>query len=142
MMNPDARQKLKNLLVQHESYRQFPYTDTTGNLTIGIGRNISKRGISSSEALSLLDDDIFYFSSKLSSILSFFDGLDDNRKIALVDMCFNLGINGFLGFKGMLEAIEAKDFVKASEEILNSKAAEQCHDRYQTLSYIMRTGEI
>lgn len=141
-MNPESRVKLKNLLVQHESFRQFPYTDTTGNLSIGIGRNLSDRGISSTEALQLLDDDIFYFSSKLSNLVPFFDKLDDNRKIVLVNMCFNLGVNGFLGFKEMLAACKSREWETASKEILDSKAAHQDRNRYEQLAYIMKTGEL
>lgn len=141
-MTPSARLKLKNLLVQHESYKQFPYTDTTGHLTIGIGRNLSERGISTNEALSLLDDDIFYFSSKLDSLLPYFSSLDDNRAIVLVDMCFNVGVRGLLEFKEMLKYIEEKDYEKASQEISNSKAAHQNINRYQQLAYIMKTGDL
>ena|ERR1700756_2780840 len=142
MMTPHGRQKLKNLLVHHESYRQFPYTDTTGHITVGIGRNLSDRGISQDEALALLDDDINYFSAKLNRLLPFFLGLDESRQIVLVNMCFNLGVHGFLDFHGMLDAVEKKDWQTASSEILASKAAEQCPDRYQQLAYIMRTGEL
>lgn len=141
-MTPEIRQKLKNLLIKHEQFKQFVYTDSTGHLTIGIGRNLSDRGISSSEALGLLDDDIFYFTSKLSNLLPFFDSLDDNRKIVLVDMCFNLGVNGFLEFREMLLAVEKGDFDTASNEILRSKAAIQARDRYEQLAYIMKTGEL
>lgn len=141
-MTPDSRVKLKNLLVQHESFRQFPYTDTTGHLSIGIGRNLSDRGISSTEALSLLDDDIFYFSSKLASLVPVFNNLDDNRKIVLIDMCFNLGVNGFLEFKEMLAACDTGNWDEASKQIENSKAAEQDVNRYQSLAYIMKTGEL
>jgi lysozyme len=141
-MNPETRQKLKNLLVQHESYRQFPYSDTTGHLTIGIGRNLSDRGVSTNEALSLLDDDIFYFTTKLAHIVPCFNRLDDNRKIVLVDMCFNLGVNGFLGFKSMLDALERDDYNAAADAIVDSKAAEQCGERYQQLAFIMRSGEL
>jgi lysozyme len=141
-MTPEAKAKLKNLLVNNESYKQFPYTDITGHLTIGIGRNLSDRGISTTEALQLLDDDIIYFISKLSHYVSFFYELSDNRKIVLVDMCFNLGINGFLQFQNMLQALENKDYETAAKEILNSKAAEQCPERYQQLADIMRTDEL
>ncbi len=141
-MTPESRHKLRNLLIDHESYRQFPYMDTTGHLSIGIGRNITDRGISQSEALILLDDDIQYFSSKLSRLFHWFDGLDDNRKICLVDLIFNLGVNGFCGFTRMLAAIENDDFETCSEEILSSKAALQCPERYQQLAHIMRTGEL
>ncbi len=141
-MTPETRQKLKSLLTTHESYRQFPYADTTGHLTIGIGRNLSDRGISTTEALALLDDDIFYFTSKLANVLPYFSELSDNRQIVLVNMCFNLGIHGLLEFREMLAAIQARDFEKAASEILNSKAASQNLNRYEQLSYIMKTGTL
>lgn len=140
-MTPENRLRLKNLLVKHESYRQYPYSDTGGHLTIGIGRNLSDRGISSSEALSLLDNDILYFSSKLSILVPVFNTLDDNRKIVMVDMCFNLGINGFLEFKEMLEALGEGKYDVASECMLQSKWADQVGQRAIDDAYIMRTGE-
>src|ERR1700689_378420 len=81
MMTPEAKAKLKNMLVQDEGCKNFPYTDITGNLSIGVGRNLITRGISTNEALYLLDDDIIYFTSKLNYIIPFFSSLDENRKI-------------------------------------------------------------
>lgn len=141
-MSPDGRTKLKSLLVHHEAYRQFPYQDTTGHITVGIGRNLSDRGISTTEAFYLLDDDIIYFSGKLSYSLKFFSTLDENRQIALIDMCFNLGLNGFLAFTQMMLALEAKDYGRAADEMLDSKWATQVGERATTLANIIRTGEI
>jgi lysozyme len=141
-MTPEARQKLKGLLVQHESYRQFPYTDTTGHLTIGIGRNLVDRGISTTEAFYLLDDDILYFTNKLNHYLSFFSDLSENRQIALINMCFNLGVQGFLGFKDMMLALESHDYERAAQEMLNSKWAQQVGERATQLASIMRTNEL
>lgn len=141
-MTPDVRAKLKSLLMKHEGFRQYVYTDTTNHLTIGFGRNLSDRGISPSEAMSLLDDDIFYFSGKLSHLLPYWDSMDVARQIVLIDMCFNLGVNGLLQFQNMLDAMQNKDYDKASAEILNSKAHEQCQSRYEQLAYIMKTGEL
>jgi lysozyme len=142
MMTPEGRQKLKTLLVQHESYKQFVYTDTTGHLTIGIGRNLTDRGLSTTEAFYLLDDDILYFSSKLNHFLPFFSALDENRQIALIDMCFNIGVQGFLNFKNMILTLESHDYERAAEEMLDSKWAEQVGERATCLSNIIRTGEI
>jgi lysozyme len=141
-MTPEARTKLKHLLVQHEEYRQFVYTDLIGHLTIGIGRNLTDRGISTNEALQLLDDDILYFTSKLSHLLPEFNNLSDNRKIVLIDMCFNLGVNEFFQFTKMLEAIKDCNYEKASDEILQSKATSQNVERYEQLAHIMRTDEL
>jgi lysozyme len=141
-MTPENRQKLKNLLVSHEQFKQFAYIDVTGHITVGIGRNLSTRGISTVEALSLLDDDIIYFSSKLLSLLPIFNTLDDIRKIVLIDICFNVGLHGLLGFEEMLRALEDKDYDRAADEIIKSKACEQCPERYHQLAEIMRIGEI
>lgn len=141
-MTPESRMKLRNLLIQQENFSQFVYTDITGHFTIGYGRNLTTRGVSNSEALYLLDDDIAYFYAKLSHMVKFFDDLDDVRQIVLVDMCFNLGVQGLLGFTQMLSALEEKDYARAAEEMLKSKAAELCPDRYERLAVIMRTAEI
>jgi lysozyme len=141
-MQPSARQKLRGLLIRHEQYRQFVYKDSTGHNTVGFGRNLDERGISQDEALSLLDDDIIYFTNKLVRAFPEFADLDDNRQIALLDMCFNLGVVGLLNFKKMLEFIKVKDWKNASQEILNSKAAIQCPERYKNLAEIMLTGEL
>jgi lysozyme len=141
-MTPEGKQKLKNLLVQHESYRQFPYTDTTGHLTIGIGRNLSSNGISITEALYLLDDDVIYFMGKLSHFLPFFSKLDECRQIALIDMCFNLGIQGFLNFKEMISALQTGKYNDAADAMLESLWAKQVGERATCLSNIIRTGTI
>lgn len=141
-MTPEAKAKLKEMLFRDESYKQFPYIDTTGHLTIGIGRNLVTRGISTNEALYLLDDDIIYFVSKLSYLIPFFSSLSENRQIVCINLCFNLGVNGFLEFRKMLAAIEKGDFDEASREILNSKAAIQLPERYSRLAFMMKTGEI
>lgn len=141
-MTPETRQKLKNLLVQHESYKQFPYVDTAGHLTIGIGRNLKDRGISINEALYLLDEDAQYFTSKLTNTLKFWGDLNEARQVVLVDMCFNLGLQGLLGFKDMMLAIEAEDYDRAANEMLQSKWATQVGERAICLAGIMRHGEL
>lgn len=141
-MTPEARLKLKTLLVKHESYKQFPYTDTTGHLSIGIGRNLIDRGISLTEATFMLDEDISYFTSKLNHFLPFFYKLSENRQIALIDMCFNLGVQGFLNFTDMILALESGDYERASKEMLESKWAEQVGERARKLADIMKTNEI
>lgn len=142
IMPPESEKTLRDLLILHEGYRRFPYTDTTGHLTIGIGRNIADKGISYTEALYLLDQDLRYFIDKLQDSLPFFENLDPSRKTVLIDMCFNLGINGFLKFKNMIEAIKNKNWELAAYHIKNSKAYGQAPNRYRKLAEIMRTGII
>ena len=141
-MTPESKLKLKQLLVSHESYKQFPYVDLTGNITIAIGRNLTERGISTTEAFQLLDDDILYFTAKLNYYLHCFSSLSENRQIALIDMTFNVGVQGFLNFKEMIEALEKGDYNEAADQMLQSKWAEQVGERAVTLANIIRTDEI
>ncbi len=139
-MSPIGHQALKHLLINDEGFKQFPYMDTTGHLTIGIGRNLTANGISFQEAFNLLDNDINYFISKLKEFVPSFDSLCEERQIVLVDMCFNLGVKGFLDFHNMLAAISRQDWNEAAEAIINCKAAIQTGKRYERLSTIMKTG--
>lgn len=141
-MTPDARLKLKNLLLKHESYQQFPYTDTLGQLTVAIGRNLVHRGVSLSEAMIMLEDDIDYYYNRLQTYLKFFSNLSENRQLALIDMCFNIGVQGLLNFTQMNLALEAGDYVRAAQEMLDSKWAQQVPQRVSVLAEIIRTGEL
>lgn len=142
MMEAQALKCLKDIIIKHEGVRLFPYTDTTGNLTIGIGRNLTTRGLHPHEPYLFLDNDLDYFIPKLKEALPFYDDLDYIRQIVLVDMCFNLGLKGLLNFKKMLEAIRRRDWYSASKEIINSRAASQAPNRYKSLAMMMRTGEL
>ena len=62
------------------------------------------------------------------------------RKVVLVDMCYNLGINRFLGFKKMLAAVKEGNYDTAADEMLNSKWATQVKGRAVELAQLMREG--
>lgn len=141
-MKPDQQLKLRALLTRQEGLRLLPYTDTTGNLTIGIGRNLTANGISPSEALMMVNNDTDYVFSKLSTNYSWFAELDENRQIALMSMAFNVGLKGFAEFIQMIYALEEKDYQLAAICMLQSKWATQVGQRAVDLSAIIRTGEL
>lgn len=133
--------KLAEQLKKHEGLKLKPYTDTVGKLTLGIGRNLEDKGITEQEALFMLNNDVDYFYKKITKELPWIKNLDDARQNVLVNMAFNLGVNGLLSFKNMLNAVATCNFKLASEEMLNSKWAKQVGNRAVELSDQMRTGE-
>jgi lysozyme len=133
------RQKLVNQLVDHEGLKLKPYADTQGILTIGVGRNLQAKGISSAEAFALLDHDIDECLHDLASF-AWFPALDDVRQRVIVDVRFNLGANGFRGFAKMIHALAIGDLATAATELLNSTAAKQNMNRYNRLARMLRTG--
>jgi lysozyme len=128
------------LLRLHEGYRQFPYLDTVGELTIGIGRNLNALGIGEHEANMLLRNDLNRCYGELIHHLPYFVVQTETRKIVLLDMCFNLGIKKLLSFKRTLKHIKDSEYEQASKEMLNSKWARQVGNRAVRLSEMMRTN--
>lgn len=134
------RQKLIQQLRRHEGERLKPYRCTAGKLTIGVGRNLEDRGITAQESAYLLSNDIDRVWNELRVRLPWMTGLNDVRQRVLLDMAFNLGTDGLLKFRNTLAAIEAGNYQKAGEMMLDSLWAKQVGMRAQRLSKMMQTG--
>jgi lysozyme len=114
-----------------------------GYLTLGVGRLIDKRkggSITHEEAQYLLNNDITTRVESLQDKLPYFDSLSDVRKAVLLNMSFQLGITGLLGFGRTLEMIKIGDYVNAADNMLKSKWAQQTPNRANELANQMRTN--
>jgi len=141
-MEPSLLQKVKEQLLKHEGLKLKPYRCPAGKLTIGVGRNLEANGISQKEAFILLENDILRCESELlDEIPEVYSGLNDNRKLVLLNLCFNLGITGLLGFKNTLAFVGAGDFERAANGMFASKWAKQVGVRSIELSELMRKGK-
>lgn len=136
------KEQLIQQIQRHEGLRLKPYKCSADKLTIGYGRNLEAKGISKSEANMMLANDVHECIDQVLEHIKFFDKLNDARQNALVNMCFNLGIYGLLGFKKFLTELEREDFEDASIEMLDSKWAIQVGKRATELSEQIRTGNI
>lgn len=123
-MDQAFKARLKQLIVSHEGYKNHVYTDSVGKLTVGIGYNLTDRGMPDSWINQQYDEDVAYFDQKLRKDFDWYDALCDARKMVLIDMCF-MGYQSFLGFERMLQALRYGDYEKAALEILNSQWAHQ-----------------
>jgi lysozyme len=134
-------QKVKEQLIKHEGLKLKHYRCPAGKLTIGVGRNLEDNGISQKEAFILLENDILRCESELlAEIPKVYSGLNETRKSVLLNMCFNLGISGLLGFKNTLAFIGSGDFERAANGMLASRWAKQVGRRAIELSELMRKG--
>ena len=116
-------------LIRHEGMRLKPYRDQVGKLTIGVGRNLDDMGISESEAIIMLNNDVLRCDRETEKFLSIPEDMDDIRLNVLVNMCFNLGIKRLQSFKKMLAAVRIKDYETAAKEMLDSHWAWQVKGR-------------
>lgn len=132
--------KLTRQLKRDEGIRLKPYVDTTGNLTIGVGRNLTAKGITNAECLYLLAGDVASATDDLYKALPWVAGLDEARRGALINLTFNMGINGLLSFVNMLGYARNGQWEKVAEHLLKSAYAGQVGDRAVRLAEQLRTG--
>lgn len=154
------RAALRAELIRDEGVRLQVYRCTAGKLTIGVGRNLDDVGISAEEtaalgltvaicrnhgvtraqAEALLNSDIDKVEQQLDRSLSWWRQLNDARQRVLLNMAFNLGTAGLLGFKNTLAMVRDADYAGAARNMLLSKWAKQVGARSQRLAAMMRDG--
>lgn len=133
--------ELTKLLVLHEGYRQKPYKDTVGKLTIGYGFNLDDVGLYPEECDFIIQNRIRRIAVELEKALPWVDDLDPVRTAVLLDMAYNMGIPTLLTFKKTLAKIKEADYQTAASMMLQSKWARQVGKRAVRLSTMMRKGE-
>lgn len=132
------------------------YKDTLGYWTIGIGHLIDpSRGadpapfgvdlrkglpITKGQSELLLLQDIKAKASELDKRLPWWRSLTDARQRALLNMAFNLGVNGLMGFKKTLAMISVGNYQGAADEMLRSTWAKQVKGRANRLAAMMVQG--
>jgi lysozyme len=142
----------------HEGFKQYPYIDPVIaaypqligiseeemnlikkyfdklRVTFGIGFTF----ITMSEADMVLHNRINNIKLELQNKLDYFDTLPKTIQNVLIEMAYQLGINGLLKFKKTLEYCKAGKYSEMAEEMLKSKWAEQTPERAKELSKIVK----
>jgi lysozyme len=160
------KQKLIADLVVDEGLRLFPYRCTANKLSIGIGRNLDdnwftndelffigikektkeaiaarlkEKGISKEDAFHLCENDVDNVVVQLrKNFLFWYDLAPEPIQRACCNLCFNLGLKRFLGFKKTISLLKEKKYEEASKEILNSKWASQVGLRADRISNLIK----
>lgn len=138
------KEQITKQLRRDEGVEKSAYQDSLGYWTIGVGRLIDKRkggGLSDKEIDFLLNNDIEEVEEALGARVSFYKSLDEARRGVLLNMAFNLGVDGLLAFKNTLSLVGEGKYKEASVEMLKSKWATQVGNRAVRLSKQMATGE-
>ena len=133
------RAALLRLLTRHEGRRAHPYLDTAGRLTIGVGRNLTDRGLSGDEIDLLLANDLRVARAACRRLYGDgFDTASTPRRHALVSMAFNLGQPRLAGFRKLRAAVRCGDWEAAAAEALDSRWATQTGSRATELAAMLR----
>lgn len=127
-------------LKRHEGYRDMPYRDSVGKLTIGYGHNLDDNPITKHSATCILLEDLKVEERRLLRLMPLYNNLHGARRAALLNMAFNMGSHGLLRFRRMWAAIARQDWETAAKEALDSKWATQVGSRAEELAEQIRTG--
>lgn len=141
-MTTTSHHALRAQLILDEALRLKPYTDTKGQVTIGVGHNLSARGISRELALQWLDEDIAETVYDVRRAWPWFDRLDPVRQGVLLNLAFNMGLTVLGKFHRFLDALQAGNYKAAAVEMMDSDWATQVGARATRLATEMLTGEV
>jgi len=113
--------QLIDQIKRHEGLSLTAYHCPAGKITIGYGRNLEGKGISQHEADQMLVSDVDEIIESFQRLLPFWSEINLARKSVLINMAYNIGIQGLFKFKKTLSLISGGDYHLASKEMLNSK---------------------
>ena len=135
---------LKKRIREHEGFRDTPYLDSLGKATIGYGHLITDedefeegKQYPKEQLLKLFDKDFEKAEMGADQLVGSIQELHIEAKNVITEMVFQLGTMGVRKFKNMLEALEARDYHRASLEMLDSRWHAQTTNRCESLSKIM-----
>ena len=133
--------ELLDRIKEHEGYRRFVYECSTGHKTIGYGTMIepSGHGIPRYIAELLLRDYLTTIESLLRPHEWFCD-LNTNRQHCILEMAYQMGVDGVLGFKNMISSLSAESWDDAEMHALDSLWARQTPKRAQEVARRLRQG--
>ena len=133
--------KLKEDIKADEGLVLHEYKDNLGYSAIGYGRLIDERrggGISQEEADYLLTNDILRVIEQLATRTNL-TSYPAAVQHALINMAFQLGVNGLLGFEKMWAHLDNHDYEAAADEALDSRWATQTPARAKRVTDMMRS---
>lgn len=131
-------------LKRDEGFVPHAYKDSLGYLTLGYGFLVDERKggrIPSEVADHWLEWEVSRLSTLLTQRINCYADQPEEVKAALLNMAYQMGWRGLLGFSKMLAALEAGDREQAAREALDSRWAAQTPERAQRVAAMIRGGK-
>ena len=124
------RKRLEAEIREDEGYRNAPYFDHLGNLTVGVGHLIREgepetREWTDAEISKAFQQDLEYAIHDCRRLCGGFERLPEDAQHVMAGLSFQLGGPRLSRFRNMLAAVNAKDWETASDELLDSRYASQ-----------------
>ena len=155
-MNPVTEQHLRAELRGDEGEVLRVYDDKTGrpigpgtlvqgNPSIGVGRNLSGRGLTQGEAETLLSNDIAQCEADLAPGMPWITNLTPGRQTVIYSLYFNVGLGNPARFEAkwpnFLAQMKAGDFAHAADNLESTQPwASEVGPRAHRLGELVRYG--
>ena len=131
-------QDIINSIKAHEGYEPMVYQCTEGHDTIGVGFKVADLFLSEKVCDLILEEILNDLIPRIERKLSWFRYAQDEVKLVIVNMCYQMGLSGVLKFKRALTAMEIKNWEMAATEMLDSLWARQTSRRANELADLIR----
>lgn len=146
-----------------EGYKNTLYKDTEGYWTIGIGQLVTKNPsldvakaeldklmgrkcngtITKAEAEDLFQKSVLKAEKGIQSntvLREVYEGLDEIRRSALINMVFQMGVAGVAGFPKGMRLLKARQWDQAAIELADSRWYKQTPNRAKRVIATFKTG--
>ncbi|UOX40527.1 baseplate central spike complex protein [Aeromonas phage AhFM11] len=110
-----------------------------------IGRTVTDGRITEAECSKLFEQDlnnVYVQIAQSATVGPVYSTLDDTRKMAIINMTFQLGIGGVANFRKMLAFLALGQYDKAADEALDSLWARQTPNRARRVTDVIRNGNL
>ena len=141
-------EQLRNELEIDEGVKYEIYLDHLGLPTFGIGHLVTENdpehgqevgtAVSEERVAEVFEQDVQITLDECQRLYSDFDELPEECQLIIANMMFNMGRPRLSQFKGMKAGVDARDWNRAADEMVDSKWYRQVTNRAQRLVDRMR----
>lgn len=141
--------RLREELEADEGCKYEIYLDHLGLPTFGIGHLVTKDDeehgqpvgtpVSEERVQAAFESDLEWVQESCSALYEDFNDLPEEVQLIIANMMFNLGFPRLSKFKGMKAGVDARDWQKAADEMVDSRWYKQVPNRAERLVQRMRS---
>lgn len=141
--------QLRQEIESDEGCKYEIYKDHLGYLTFGIGHLVKESdpehgqeegtAVSEERVAKAFQEDIDQVLADCDKLYDDYEELPEEVRLIIANMMFNLGYPRLSAFKGMKAGVDARDWNKAADEMVDSRWYKQVPNRAERLVQRMRS---
>ena len=142
-------EQLRQEIESDEGCKYEIYKDHLGYLTFGIGHLVKESdpehgqeegtAVSEERVAKAFQEDIDQVLADCDKLYGDYEELPEEVRLIIANMMFNLGYPRLSAFKGMKAGVDARDWNKAADEMVDSRWYKQVPNRAERLVQRMRS---